>query len=72
MGYYRDDILLDKIVAKIKKLREQKGVTLQEFYNDTSIHLARIESERRNVTISQLNLICKYFGLSLSEFLRGM
>ena len=72
MGYYRDDILLDKIVAKIKKLREHKGVTLQEFYNDTSIHLARIESERRNLSVSQLNLICKYFGLSLSEFLRGM
>lgn len=65
-------VLVEKIVLKIKKLREQKGVTLQEFYNDTGIHLARIESQKRDIPISTLNRICEYFDLTLSEFLRGM
>ena len=72
MARYRDHILLDKITTKIKKLRAQKGVTLQEFYNDTNIHLARIESERRDISISNLNVICKYFDITLSEFLKNM
>ncbi len=64
--------LIEKIVLKIKRLREQKDVTLQEFYNDTGIHLARIESEKRDIPISTLSRICNYFGLTLSEFLKGM
>jgi len=64
--------LIEKIVAKIKKLREEKGVTLQEFYDDTGVHLARIESQKRDLPISTLSRICDYFGLTLSEFLKGM
>jgi transcriptional regulator with XRE-family HTH domain len=72
MGRYYDKALIDKIVIKIKKLRNQKPVTLQEFYNDTGIHLARIESEKRDLPISTLKRICEYFGISLSDFLKGM
>jgi transcriptional regulator with XRE-family HTH domain len=72
MGRYKDKALIDKITTKLKKLREQKGVTLQEFYNDTGIHLARIDSEKRDLPISTLKRICEYFGISLSEFLKGM
>ncbi len=64
--------LIDKIVLRIRKLREKKAVTLQEFYDDTGIHLARIESEKRDLPISTLSRICDYFGLTLSEFLKGM
>jgi transcriptional regulator with XRE-family HTH domain len=64
--------LIEKIIFKIKKLRDQKGVTLQEFYNDTGIHLARIESEKRDIPISTLSRVCDYFGITLSELLRGM
>lgn len=72
MGRYYDKALVDKIIAKIRKLRAQKPVTLQEFYNDTGIHLARIESEKRDLPISTLKRICDYFGITLSEFLKGL
>lgn len=72
MGRGINKALIEKIVFKIKKLRDQKGVTLQEFYDDTGIHLARIESEKRDIPISTLSRVCDYFGLSLSEFLKGM
>jgi transcriptional regulator with XRE-family HTH domain len=72
MPRFRNARLTEKIVLKIKKLREQKGVTLQEFYNDTGIHLARIESEKRDLPISALHRICEYFGLTLQEFFKGI
>jgi len=59
-------------VLKIRKLREQKGVAQQEFYNDTEIHIGRIESEQRDLPISTLKRICEYFGITTSEFLKGI
>ena len=67
-----DEALIDKIILRIKKIREAKGVTLQEFYNDTGIHLARIESEKRDLPISTLSRICEYFDTSMSELLKGL
>jgi len=72
MGQMRDEKLLEKIVERIKKLREQNGVTLEQFYNDTNIHLSRIESSKANISISTLSAICKYFNITLAEFLRGL
>lgn len=64
--------LVDKVVVRIKKLREEKGVTLQEFYNDTGIHLARIESEKRDLTLSTLKRICDYFDTTMVDLLKGL
>ena len=72
MGQMRDEILLRKIVGKIKMLREQKGITLEEFYNDTNIHIARIESAHTNMTVSTLHAICKYLGISIQEFFKNL
>ena len=72
MGQLRDDKLLEKIVERIKRLREENGVTLEQFYNDTNINLSRIESSKANISISTLNAICKHFRITVSEFLRGL
>jgi transcriptional regulator with XRE-family HTH domain len=72
MGQLRDEILIQKIIDKIKKLRAQHGVTLEQFYNDTNINISRIESSKANISVSTLSAICKYFKISLSEFLKGI
>ncbi len=72
MGQIRDEILLKKIVGRIKVLREEKGLTLEEFYNDTNIHIARIESAHTNITVSTLNAICKYLGISIQDFFKNL
>lgn len=72
MAQLRDEILIQKVVDKIKKLREQHGVTLEQFYNDTNIHLSRIESSKVNISISTLNAICKYFKITLTEFFKSI
>jgi len=72
MPQIRDEILLARIASKIKKLRKEKGVTLADFYNDTGIHLARFESSKANISVSTLSKICKYFGITIPEFFKGI
>ena len=56
----------------MKKLRMQKGLSQEEVYNDTNVHVARIESAKTNPTISSLSVLCKYFGITLQEFFKGI
>lgn len=60
--------LLDKIVLLLKKLRDEKGLTQEDVYNDTGIHIARIETSKTNISISTLNEIANYFGMNLEQF----
>ena len=60
--------LISKIVNRIKQLRNEKGVSQDTFYIDTDIHIARIETGKVNITVSTLQDICDYFGISLIDF----
>lgn len=64
--------LLDKIAKRIKQLREEKGISQDTFYIDTDIHIARIEVGKVNITVSTLQAICDYFGISLFDFFRDI
>ena len=48
---YQDIELITKVISKIKKIRKDKNVTLEHFYFDTGIHLARIEQGKTNITV---------------------
>ena len=65
---YQDKAIITNVVRCIKDLRQQKSITLEIFYFDTGIHLARIEQGKQNITISTLSKICNYFEISLSDF----
>jgi transcriptional regulator with XRE-family HTH domain len=65
---YQDSELLTKVISKIKKIRKDKNCTLENFYFDTGIHLARIEQGKTNLTVSTLSRICTYFEISLYQF----
>ena len=56
------------IANKIKRLRKDRNVTLEVFYFDTGIHLARIEQAKTNITVATLDKICNYFDLDLAVF----
>ena len=57
-----------RIVSCIKNIRKQKNITLEVFFFDTGIHLARIEQGKQNITIGTLFKICDYFEIKLSDF----
>ena len=69
---YREGELLNKIVLRLKRLREKKGVSQEQVYNETDIHIARIETAKNNPTITTIARLCDYFEISLAEFFRGI
>lgn len=70
MAQLRDKILLQKIAIVIKDLRDKEELTQEAVYNDTNIHIGRIETAKANLTISTLSTICRYFDISLSDFFK--
>ena len=70
MGQIRDDKLLKKIAVVIKQLREAKGVSQEEVYNDINIHIGRVETASANLSVSTLSALCKYFKIGLAEFFK--
>lgn len=70
MSQIIDTKLLKKIAIVLKELREDKGVTQQDVFNDISIHIGRIETAKGNLSISTLSALCKYFKIKMSEFMK--
>ena len=68
----RNDVLLNMIALRIKQLRTERDITQEVFYNDTGIHIARIEKSKRDFNMTTLNEICVYLGVSIEEFFLGM
>lgn len=65
---YQNEALLLDVITCIRELRKSKNITLESFYFDTGIHLARIEQGKTNITISTLSKICEYFEISIVDF----
>lgn len=68
MAHVRDDKILLRIALVLKDLRSEKEVSQEDVYNDTNIHIGRIESCHSNPTISTLSALINYFNIGLSEF----
>jgi transcriptional regulator with XRE-family HTH domain len=47
-----------------------RHLTQEDVYNDTNVHLARIETGKINVSISTLKHLCDYFDVSLKDFFK--
>ncbi len=72
MPQIRNEALLIKLGKKIKSLREEVGLTQEQFYNDTGIHIGRIETATSNITVSTLDWICKYFKIGLDQIFHNL
>lgn len=67
--------LLRKLAERIKAIREEKGLTLQEVAHTIgkdrqSIH--RLEKGEFNPSFIYLSEVCKGLGIELSELMRGL
>ncbi|MCP9751480.1 helix-turn-helix domain-containing protein [Ferruginibacter sp. HRS2-29] len=70
MTQIKNDELLGKIGNALKELRKSKGILQADFGNDTGIHIARVESGTRNLTISSLSVLTDYLDIKLSDFFK--
>jgi transcriptional regulator with XRE-family HTH domain len=53
----------------VRELRQKKGLTQEQFTEDTGINVIRIEGGYRDVSLSTLFKISSYFNLSLKDFI---
>lgn len=68
----QDKIFLKKISLRLKKLRESKNLTQEDVLNDTGIHIGRIETGKRDFSISTLRKLAKYFNIAPSDLIEGI
>ncbi len=70
MGQIKNKSLLKKTAAVLKELRVVHNLTQEDVYNDTSIHVGRIEAHKVNLSISTLSALCNYYDISVSDFFK--
>jgi transcriptional regulator with XRE-family HTH domain len=68
----KDEALLSAMVQGLKSLRTERQLTQEDVYNDTGIHISRIETGRGNVSLSTLKAILNYYQTSLSLFFQNI
>jgi transcriptional regulator with XRE-family HTH domain len=68
MGQLKNTRLLKNIAIVLKQLRDNVDLTQDEVYDETKIHVGRIETAKANLTVSTLAALCEYYKISLSEF----
>ncbi|WP_298539978.1 helix-turn-helix transcriptional regulator [uncultured Aquimarina sp.] len=71
-SHLKNTELLQQITSKLKYLRQEKGLTQEDVYNDTGIHISRIERSKVNITVSTLSALCDYFDIKISDFFKGL
>jgi transcriptional regulator with XRE-family HTH domain len=64
----KNPALQQAIAIRLKELRTEKGISQQDVYNDTEIHIARIETGNLNISTATLAALCGYFSISLHDF----
>lgn len=66
-----DEILL-KIAAKLRLLRRKAGLLQKTVSAETGLNMGHLEGARRNVTLTTLERICAYYGITLDEFFKDI
>ncbi len=72
MARHLEKVFLKKIALQFKLLREKNNLKQEEVYLDTGIHIARIETAKRDLSVSTLKKLCDYFNISVEEFFKGL
>ena len=61
-----------EIVHRLQRLRHERGFSLQEVYDATGIHIARLEARKANMTVLTLATLCRHYEVTLENFFRGL
>lgn len=69
---YIDNDLIAKVSQRLRKIREAKGLSQDIVDIDIDTNTSRIERGKSNITISTLSKLCKYYGITLEEFFKGL
>ncbi len=68
----RNEVLLKLVAQRLKQIRTERGLTQEDVYFDTDMHVGRIETGKFNISISTLAELCSFYEVSLVEFFAGI
>ena len=68
----RDEILLQKIVLRIKELRSIHGHTQEKLKEATGLNIPNLETGENFPNLTSIAIICRYYNISLDEFFAPM
>lgn len=72
INHFRDERAIAEFGKRVRALRMEKKMTIEEFANSVDLHvtqLSRIERGETNVTISYIFRLAKIFKISASELI---
>ena len=73
MSTPRKDIqFLNDVARKLKDLRNARNLSQIRVTMDTGVNVSRAESGQRSSSAYSVALLCKYYGVTLEEFYRGI
>lgn len=70
--YNRNNEAIRAIAMRLKELRRQTGKNQETVIRETGLNVGNIETEKVNITISSLDYLCRYYGISLKKFFEGL
>ena len=72
MPVQQQSSFLREIARRLKAVREERNLTMQEVYDLTGVHVSRIESGRRNVALLTVAILCRYYHVELGSIVSNM
>lgn len=72
MARKHESSFLSELARRLKALREDRKLTLQEVYDATGVHIGRIESSKANVTLTTMVKLCRYYQVRLVDIVEGL
>lgn len=64
-----DKKLLAYIAKKSKQVRFEKDISQTDALIGTGIHIGRLEQGKRDISVSTLMKMCKFYKMTIGEFL---
>lgn len=61
-------VYLMQIIQTLKYLRESTDIMQEQFYEQTGIHIGRIEAGKSNITLVTILRICEYYKITPKSF----
>jgi transcriptional regulator with XRE-family HTH domain len=71
ISHQKTEVILRNVAKKLKELSETKNLSQFQVYDDTKIHIGRIEAGNTNIKLTTLIKLCNYYNISLSSFFEG-
>ena len=68
----RDEVLLKKIILRVKELRGIHGHSQEKLNESTGLNIASLETGDNYPSMTSISIICKFYNITLDEFFAPM